>query len=495
MITFDDIQRTLTGLKKVLPGRQEHYAQVVADSRQASPGDLFVAVRGTHTDGHRYIQDTLARGVAAVCCEELPPDPDPSVAWFLVADSAQALGELAALQYGNPSRHLLLVGVTGTNGKTSVATSLYHLFRHLGRKAGLLATTGIWIDDTFRPTRHTTPDALALQRHLAEMVEAGCEYAFMEVSSHAADQRRIAGLTFAGGIFTNLSQDHLDYHKDLRAYLYAKKRFFDALPKEAFALANADDRNHRVMLQNTRAAKHTYGIRFPAEFRGKVKEMHFEGTLLELEDREVWVPFVGEFSASNLTAVYGAARLLGVPQEEVLQGLSALPPVPGRFEVIVSPEGVRGIVDYAHTPDAVGKVLKAIAQLRHGEERVITVVGAGGNRDRSKRPRMARLAYELSDVLILTSDNPRDEDPRAIIDEMLAGLEPSERNRVITLTDRREAIKTAVMMAKKGDIILVAGKGHENYQEIKGVRHHFDDREEVRKAMGLPAEVTRDHEQ
>ncbi len=487
MITLDDIQTKLTGLRRVLPGSEERYLRVVADSRETRAGDLFVAVRGTRADGHRYIPDVVSRGVAAVCCETLPDHPAEEVTWIVVDDTARALGELASLSRGEPSRRFRLVGVTGTNGKTSVTTSLYHLFRYLGYRTGLFATTGIRIDDEVLPTTHTTPDPLTLNAQMVRMAEAGCEYVFMEVSSHAAHQRRIAGLHFDGGIFTNLSQDHLDYHKDLRSYLEAKKLFFDALPAEAFALANADDRHHGVMLQNTRAAKHTYGIKFPADFRGRVREMHFDGMLLELDGTEVWVPFVGEFAASNITAVYAAALLLGAGREEVLRGLSLLPPVPGRFELIVSPAGVRGIVDYAHTPDALGKVLKAIGQLRKGDERIITVVGAGGNRDRSKRPRMARLARELSDILILTSDNPRDEDPRTIIEEMLEGLEPLERDQVITLTDRREAIKTAVQMAREGDILLIAGKGHEDYQEIKGVKHPFDDRVELRKAMGLPA--------
>jgi len=425
------------------------------------------------------------KGVAGICCEERPAEADPRVTWVVVKDSAKALGELASLQYGEPSAKFILTGITGTNGKTSIATSLYHLFHLLGYKTGLFATTGILIDGEKYETTHTTPDPLLLNEQMAVMAEKGCAYVFMEVSSHAADQERIAGLHFAGGIFTNLTQDHLDYHRDFRSYLYAKKKFFDALPDKAFALVNADDRNAAVMLQNTRAKKYTYGIKSPADFQGRVLELHFDGTLLVLGGREVWIPFTGEFSASNMTAVYAAAVLLGADAGEVLEKISMLPPVPGRFEVIRSPEGVRGIVDYAHTPDAVGKVLKAIKKLCRRDEKVFAVLGAGGNRDRSKRPRMARLAYELSDVLILTSDNPRDEDPVEIINEMLEGLEEDERKKVISIPDRREAIKTAVRMAQPGDVILVAGKGHETYQEIKGVKHHFDDREELRRMMNV----------
>jgi UDP-N-acetylmuramoyl-L-alanyl-D-glutamate--2,6-diaminopimelate ligase len=485
MMDVHNIEKRLSGLRRVLRGRQDLFRRVVFDSRQAGEGDLFVAVRGTRTDGHRYIAGVVSQGVAGVCCETLPPDPSPEVTWFVTENSARALGELASLWYGEPSARFRLTGVTGTNGKTSIATSLYHLFRAMGYRTGLFATTGILIDGEEHETTHTTPDPLLLNEQMALMAEKGVEYVFMEVSSHAADQERIAGLRFSGGIFTNLSQDHLDYHKDFRSYLYAKKKFFDMLPEDAFALVNADDRNGRVMLQNTKAKKYTYGIKSPADFQGRVREMHFDGTLLQLAGKEVWIPFVGEYSASNMTAVYAAALLLGADEEVVLEKMSALPQVPGRFEVIRSPDGVRGVVDYAHTPDAVGKVLKAIRQLCRGGEKVLAVLGAGGNRDRSKRPRMARLAYELSDVLILTSDNPREEDPGAIIEEMLEGLTEKERKEVISNPDRREAIRTAVRMAHPGDIILVAGKGHEDYQEIKGVKHHFDDREVLRGMMNV----------
>ena len=477
--------RHLQGVRKILPGKEDHFHKVEFDSRQILPGDLFVAVKGVHTDGHRYIENVIKAGAAGICCEVLPTDPDPSVTWIQVKNSAMALGELASLYFGEPSGKFRLVGITGTNGKTTIAASLYNLFRLLGHKTGLFSTIGIMINGEAFETTHTTPDPLVLHGKMAKMAEAGCEYVFMEVSSHAADQDRIAGLHFSGGIFTNLTQDHLDYHKDFKSYLYAKKKFFDQLSAGSFALVNVDDRNAQVMVQNTKARVITFGIKTPADYHARILESHFEGTLLSLDNREVWVPFVGEFSASNMTAVYAAALLLGEKPEPVLEEMSRLPMVPGRFEVIRSPGGITGIVDYAHTPDAVGKVLKAIRKLCRGKGKVITVIGAGGNRDKSKRPRMARLAMELSDTLILTSDNPRDEDPSAIIRDMLKGLTKDEQNRVLSITDRREAIKTATRLASPGDIVLVAGKGHETYQEIKGVKYHFDDREELKRTMNV----------
>ena len=470
----------LEGVKEILRGNEEHFRKITFDSRQIGAGDLFVAVRGVHTDGHQYIHEVIKKGAKGICCEVLPENPDPTITWIRVVNSAKALGEMTSLYYGEPSLKFKLVGVTGTNGKTSVVTSLYNLFRLMGHKVGLFSTTGIMIGDDPFETTHTTPDPLVLHSKMARMAEAGCAYVFMEVSSHAADQDRIAGLHFSGGIFTNLTQDHLDYHKDYKSYLYAKKKFFDQLSPEAFALINADDRNAKTMIQNTKARVLTFGLKVPADYHTRILESHFDGTLVMLDNREVWIPFVGEFSASNMTAVYATAVLLGEDPEKVLKNLSHLPLVPGRFEVFHSPKGIVGIVDYAHTPDAVGKVLKAIKQLCRRNEQVITVIGAGGNRDKSKRPRMAKLAYELSDVLILTSDNPRDEEPDEIIQDMLAGLTKKEQNQVISITNRKEAIKTAVRMAKPGDIVLVAGKGHENYQEIKGVKHHFDDREVLR---------------
>ncbi len=483
MIGLEDIKR-LDGINRIIASGGERFNKIGFDSRRIGPGDLFVAVRGGHTDGHRYIEEVIKKGASGICCEAIPEHPDPGITWIQVTNSAVMLGKLASLYYGDPSHKLLLTGVTGTNGKTTIATSLYSLFRALGHKAGLFSTTGICIDETVYKTSHTTPDPLTLHSYMAKMLEAGCDHVFMEVSSHAADQDRIAGLQFAGGIFTNLTQDHLDYHHDYKSYLYAKKKFFDHLPPEAFVLVNADDRNAQVMVQNTKAKVHTYGIKSPADFRARILESHLDGTLLAIDKQEVWVSFVGEFSASNMTAVYGTAVLLGADRTLVLEKMSALPPVAGRFEVFHSPEGVVGIVDYAHTPDAIGKVLKAIRQLRRGHEKVVTVMGAGGNRDRSKRPRMAKLAYELSDILILTSDNPRDEDPEEIIRNMLEGLTKEEQKKVISMTNRGEAIKTAVRLAAPGDIVLVAGKGHEDYQEIKGVRVHFDDREFLAEQLG-----------
>ncbi len=475
----------LQGIRKILSGKKDQFRKVEFDSRKILPGDLFVAVRGVHTDGHKYIEDVIKAGAAGICCEVLPADPDPSVTWIQVKNSAVALGELASLYFGEPSRKFRLIGITGTNGKTTIATSLYNLFRLLGHKAGLFSTTAIMINGETFETTHTTPDPLVLHEKMAKMAEAGCDYVFMEVSSHAADQYRIAGLHFAGGVFTNLTQDHLDYHKDFKSYLYAKKKFFDQLPAGSFALVNVDDRNAQVMVQNTKARVVTFGIKTPADYHARLLESHFEGTLLSIDNREVWIPFVGEFSASNMMAVYAVALILGEKPEPVLEGMSRLPMVPGRFEVIRSSDGITGIVDYAHTPDAVGKVLKAIRKLCRGKEKVITVIGAGGNRDKSKRPRMARLAWELSDTLILTSDNPRDEDPDEIIRDMLEGLTKDEQDRVLSIADRREAIKTAIHLASPGDIVLIAGKGHETCQEIKGVKHHFDDREELRRTMNV----------
>ena len=482
MIRIKDIEK-IKGIKKILPGKTDSFRKVESDSRRVGPGDLFVAVRGLHTDGHRYIDEVVDQGVAGVCCEVLPGKHSPEVTWIQVEHSARALGDIASVFYGEPSKRLSLVGVTGTNGKTSVATSLYNLFRLMGHKAGLFSTTGIIINGNKFGTTLTTPGSLVLHEKMEEMAGAGCEYVFMEVSSHAADQERIAGLHFAGGIFTNLTQDHLDYHKDFRSYLYAKKKFFDELPAEAFALINLDDRNAQVMVQNTKAKVSTFGLRTPADFHARILESHFDGTLITLNQKELWIPFVGDFSVSNMTAVYSVALLLGENPEKIVENMSRLPLVPGRFEVFRSPQGIVGIVDYAHTPDAVGKVLKTIRRLCKNKEKIITVVGAGGNRDKTKRPRMARFAYDLSDILILTSDNPRDEESEAIIGDMLEGLTKEEQNRVISITDRREAIKTAVRMAGPGDIVLVAGKGHENYQEIKGVKYHFDDREELRRIM------------
>lgn len=453
---------------------------IQADSRLVVAGNLFVAVRGTAVDGHTYIAGAIEKGAAAIVCEEIPAGIETACSFIQVKDSADALGRLASAWYGFPSEQLILVGVTGTNGKTTTATLLYELFRKLGHKTGLLSTVCNYIDSEAVPTEHTTPDPLTLHALLAQMVDAGCEYAFMEVSSHAVDQRRISGLVFDGAIFTNLTRDHLDYHKTVDNYLNAKKTFFDHLPATAFALTNVDDKAGPVMLQNTAAKKLTYSLRTLADFKAKILESHFEGTDLLINDREVMVHFVGRFNAYNLLAVYGAAVALDEDPEDVLVGLSTLHSVSGRFETIRSVLGYTAIVDYAHTPDALINVLNGIHEVLEGNGRIITVVGAGGNRDKGKRPLMAKEAVNKSDQVILTSDNPRFEEPDAIIQDMVAGLSAADMERTLCITDRTQAIKTAVMLAKKGDVILIAGKGHEDYQDVKGVKHHFDDREKVR---------------
>ena len=453
---------------------------IQADSRMVVAGNLFVAVRGTAVDGHSFIAGAIEKGVTAIVCEEIPSNLETTCTFIQVKDSADALGKLASAWYGFPSEQLILVGVTGTNGKTTTATLLYELFRKLGHKAGLISTVCNYIDGEAVPTEHTTPDSLTLNELLARMVDAGCEYAFMEVSSHAVDQRRISGLAFDGAIFTNLTRDHLDYHKTVENYLKAKKGFFDGLPTTAFALTNIDDKAGSVMLQNTAARKLTYSLRTLADFKAKILEAHFEGTDLLINDKEVMVHFVGRFNAYNLLAVYGAAVTLGEDPEEVLVGLSTLHSVSGRFETIRSVLGYTAIVDYAHTPDAISNVLNTIQDVLEGNGRIITVVGAGGNRDKGKRPLMAKEAAEKSDQVILTSDNPRFEEPDNIIQDMVAGLSAADKERTLCITDRTQAIKTAIMLAKKGDVILIAGKGHEDYQEVKGVKHHFDDREKVR---------------
>jgi UDP-N-acetylmuramoyl-L-alanyl-D-glutamate--2,6-diaminopimelate ligase len=450
---------------------------VRADSRRVERGDLFVAVRGTAVDGHGYIESALEKGAVAVVCERVPDGLAGRAAFVVVPDAAAALGLLLDAWHGRPSARLTLVGVTGTNGKTTVATLLYELFRRRGYRAGLFSTVCNCIDGETLPATHTTPDPVTLHALLARMVQAGCEYVFMEVSSHAVDQRRISGLTFAGGIFTNLTRDHLDYHQTVENYLKAKKRFFDDLPAGAFALTNADDRSGAVMLQNTAARKLTYSLRTAADFKGKIIESHFDGAELSINGQNVHVAFAGRFNACNLLAVYGAALALGQDAEETLVALSLLRPVAGRFEPVASPEGYTAIVDYAHTPDALTNVLNSIREVLSGKGRILTVVGAGGNRDRGKRPLMAREACRQSDLVILTSDNPRFEEPDAIIADMAAGLTPDDLPRTLCITDRAQAIKTAVHLARKGDIILVAGKGHEDYQEIRGVKYPFDDRE------------------
>ena len=447
------------------------------DSRLIDKGHLFIAVKGTQTDGHTYIGKAIEKGASAVVCETLPDTLNPEVTYIQVTDSEGVVGQLATNFYGDPTSKLDLVGVTGTNGKTTIATLLYNMFRKFGYKVGLISTVCNYIDGEAIPTEHTTPDPITLNQLLGRMADEGCKYAFMEVSSHAIAQRRIGGLKFAGGIFTNITRDHLDYHKTFENYLKAKKAFFDGLPKTAFALTNADDKNGLVMVQNTKAKVATYSLRTLADFKGKVLEDGFEGMLLDINNREVNVQFIGRFNASNLLAVYGAACLLGKQPEEILLILSALRPVSGRFDAVRSPKGYTAIVDYAPTPDALVNVLGAIHEVLRGRGQVITVVGAGGNRDKGKRPLMAQESVKQSDRVIITSDNPRFEEPQDIINDMLAGLTDTDMQKVISIVDRKEAIRTACMMAQRGDVILVAGKGHENYQDIKGVKHHFDDKE------------------
>lgn len=449
------------------------------DSRRVEAGAMFVAVRGTVVDGHSFIPVVSTTGVAAIVCEQLPQLLESGITYIKVENSAVALGHLASEWYGNPSRELKLVGVTGTNGKTTTATLIYEMARLMGNKAGLLSTVRNYVDDKPYATTQTTPDPLTINRLLREMVDAGCGYAAMEVSSHAADQHRIAGLHFAGAVFSNLTRDHLDYHKSVEAYLKAKKSFFDNLDADSFALTNIDDKTGLVMTQNTRAAVKTYSLRSEADFTGRIVESRLDGTLLSLNGREVEVMFTGRFNAYNLTAVYGASVLLGWPVDDILRCMSMLVPVAGRFQTLRSPRGYVAVVDYAHTPDAVVNVLNAIREVVGDKAQVITVVGAGGNRDHGKRPIMAAEAARLSDRLILTSDNPRFEDPRAILADMEAGLDASQRPRTLTIVDRREAIRTATALAQPGDVVLIAGKGHEDYQEINGVKHHFDDRETV----------------
>ncbi len=447
------------------------------DSRRIKAGHLFVAMKGTQVDGHRFIEKAIELGAIAVLLEDMPDSLHEGVTYIQVASTEDAVGKVATLFYGNPSSKLKLVGVTGTNGKTTIATLLYNMFRKFGYKVGLLSTVCNYIDDEAIPADHTTPDPIELNELLGRMVDAGCEYAFMECSSHAIHQRRIGGLKFTGGIFTNLTRDHLDYHKTFENYRNAKKKFFDDLPKDAFAITNADDKNGMVMVQNTKATVKTYSTQRMADFRAKILECHFEGMYLDIDGREVGVQFIGKFNVSNLLAVYGAATMLGKKTEDILVVLSTLKSVNGRLEPIHSPEGYTAVVDYAHTPDALENVLLAIHDVLNGKGHVITVCGAGGHRDKGKRPLMAQEAVKQSDKVILTSDNPRDEKPEAIIEDMLAGLTPQQKKKVITIVDRKEAIRTACMMAEKGDVILVAGKGHETYQEINGVKHHFDDHE------------------
>lgn len=470
-------------VEEIIGSDDKIITDVVSDSRKVTTGSLFVAVRGTTVDGHSFIPLLQYSGVSAIVCEEFPEFIESSITYIKVSDSAVALGYLASEWWDNPSRKLNLVGVTGTNGKTTTATLIYEMARLMGYKAGLLSTVCNYVEDEAIPTNQTTPDPLTINALLHRMVEAGCDYASMEVSSHAAHQHRIAGLHFAGGVFSNLTRDHLDYHKTVEAYLAAKKSFFDGLPSTAFALTNIDDKVGEVMVQNTKARKYTYSLRSRADFTGRIIESRLDGTTMSFNGRDVEVLFTGKFNAYNLTAVYGVSILLGWPLEEVLVGMSRLVPVAGRFQAFHSPKGYTAIVDYAHTPDAVVNVLQAIREVIGNRGSIITVVGAGGNRDKGKRPIMAREAALRSDRLILTSDNPRFEEPGDILRDMEEGLDIEGRKKSLSIVDRREAIRAAAAFAQPGDVILIAGKGHEDYQEIKGVKHHFDDREVVKEVF------------
>ncbi len=468
----------------IQPGSNPTCTGLAFDSRKVEPGFMFIAIKGTQTDGHQFIQKAIERGAVAIICEEIPSKIPISVTLISTPDAQLALACIAGNWFDHPSEKLKLTGVTGTNGKTTTATLLYELFEALGYRCGLLSTVENRIHQKVLSATHTTPDPLQLNALLSEMVETGCDYVFMEVSSHAVVQHRVTGLHFAGGIFTNLTHDHLDYHKTFAEYLKAKKSFFDALPPTAFALINADDKNGNVMIQNCNAVKYRYSLTSLADFHTRLIENHIDGLLLQLDGTEAWFRLVGEFNAYNLTAIYGAAVLLGQNRHEVLEKLSAIEPVEGRFDTIRSANGITAIVDYAHTPDALKNVISTIKSIIKEDTRLITVTGAGGDRDRTKRPVMAKIAAENSDQLILTSDNPRTEDPETILEEMRGGLSPTLLQKTLTISNRHEAIRTALALAHKGDIVLVAGKGHEKYQEINGIRHHFDDKEEINKAFG-----------
>lgn len=482
MIKLKDILHAIP-VQEVVGQLDVEVTSLCFDSRQANEGSLFVAVRGVHTDGHLFVEKAIEQGCTLIMVEEMPEEKKDGVTYMMVADTAYALGIAAGNFYGNPSRELKLVGVTGTNGKTTIATLLFNLFTALGYHVGLLSTVQNQIGERIIPATHTTPDPVALNALLRDMVDEGCDYCFMEVSSHAVVQQRIAGLRFAGGIFSNITHDHLDFHKTFDNYIKAKKKFFDDLDRFAFALTNGDEKNGSVMLQNTFAHKKTYGLKGVADFKAKIIESHFDGMLLNIEGHEVWVKLVGEFNAYNILAVYGAAILLEQETVKVLTALSQITGAEGRFEAITSKNGVIGIVDYAHTPDAVANVLSTINNLRKKEQQIITVLGCGGDRDKTKRPEMAEVAARMSDKVIITSDNPRTEDPVQIIKDMEPGIPADRKKNVFSITDRREAIRAACHLAQPGDIVLVAGKGHEKYQDINGVKHHFDDREELEKTF------------
>lgn len=477
-------------INRVVGNTDTRVSSIVFDSRKVVTACTFVAVKGTQTDGHQYIDQVINAGAIAIVCEVIPNNILPDVCYVEVPDSSEALGILASNFYENPSDSLTLIGITGTNGKTTTATLLYKLFRNLGFKSGLLSTVRNMVNQREVPATHTTPDQVELNRLLREMVDEGCDYCFMEVSSHSVVQNRIAGLTFKGGVFTNLTHDHLDFHKTFDAYLAAKKRFFDTLPSGAFAIVNTDDRNGNVMVQNSKASIKTLALKNQADFQCKIIENHFDGLLLNINGTEVWCRLVGTFNAYNLLSIYATAVMLGISREESLTALSKLESVDGRFEYFKSPEGIVGIVDYAHTPDALSNVISTINSIRQGEGKLISVVGAGGDRDKTKRPLMAAIAAENSNLTILTADNPRSENPEDILNDMRAGVSIDRKKYCLVISDRKEAIKTACAMAMVGDIILVAGKGHETYQEINGVKHHFDDREILKECFGIEKSET-----
>lgn len=456
---------------------------IITDNRLASKNDLFVAIRGVSTDSHQYIKDSINKGVAAIVCEYIPEDCPKDFNYIIVKNSREIIGQLASNYYDNPSSKLKLVGVTGTNGKTTVATLLKNLFTNLGYKTALISTIQNVIGDEIIPSTHTTPDPVSLNALLAKMVEKDCEYCFMEVSSHAVDQNRIGGLTFAGGIFTNITHDHLDYHKTFDNYLKAKKKFFDNLPSSAFALTNKDDKNGLVMLQNTKASKYNYSLKSVSDFKGKIIESDLTGLLLEIDGTQAWYRLSGDFNAYNLLAVYGTAFILGISKEKIIEALTKTRGAKGRFEIVRSESGVLGVIDYAHTPDAIKNVLETINKVRSRNEILTTVIGCGGDRDKEKRPIMGDIASTLSDKVIFTSDNPRTEDPEVILSEMKAGVKAQNFKKILKITNREEAIQVAVSQAKKGDIILLAGKGHEDYQEVNGVKTHFDDFEKLKQAF------------
>ena len=482
---LSEITREIRYTQIVLPKEEADITGVNIDSRLVKKGDIFIAVKGTQTDGHQYIQSAVESGAAAIVCETMPEHLNPETAYIKVPCAQSITGTIATTFYGNPTQKLKLVGVTGTNGKTTIATLLYELFMEMGHKCGLLSTVCNYINGTPYPSTHTTPDAVNLNRLLGQMVEEGCEYAFMEVSSHSLAQERVGGLTFTGGIFTNLTRDHIDFHETMDNYLKCKKSFFDMLPRDAFAITNMDDKNGPVMVQNTRADIKKYSTRTLCDYRARLVETHLDGMVLEFNNTEFVTPLTGRFNVSNLLAIYGAAVELGKEPAEVLRVLSTLKPVSGRFEAIHSREGISAIVDYAHTPDAIKNVLGTVNEVLRGRGNIITVVGAGGNRDKGKRPLMAQEAVKGSSRVIITSDNPRFEEPQDIINDMLEGLTDEQKKKVLSIADRKEAIKTACALAQQGDVVVVAGKGHENYQEIKGVKHHFDDKEVIKEIFNI----------